>query len=182
MSNSSLGWNFIPASGHAVDATEITPISERDAEIGHLPAVGIECVAWGAAGRRAYRSRLGTDGWIGLDLDELHVAGISYEYGSQHQSIQALTMHYYSIIAREFEQSTSRENDLVGAVLNSADIRALIDSDPPLFTDFADLDTQVQANGFDLTHRRCQAVSWGWDDRSRQCRSGAAGPRPGRGR
>ena len=42
------------------------------------------------------------------------------------------------------------ENDL-GAVLSSNEIRGLIDSDAPLFTGFADLDAQVQANGFDLT-------------------------------
>ena len=39
----------------------------------------------------------------------------------------------------------------MGAVLSSNEIRALIDSDTPLFSGFSDLDTQVQANGFDLT-------------------------------
>ncbi len=39
----------------------------------------------------------------------------------------------------------------MGAVLSSRQIRALIKSDVPLFTGFADLDAQVQANGFDLT-------------------------------
>ena len=39
----------------------------------------------------------------------------------------------------------------MGAVLSSNEIRGLIDSNTPLFTGFADLDAQVQANGFDLT-------------------------------
>ena len=38
----------------------------------------------------------------------------------------------------------------MGAVLSSAEIRALIDEEPSLFRDFGDLDQQVQANGFDL--------------------------------
>ena len=38
----------------------------------------------------------------------------------------------------------------MGAVLSSAEIRALIESEQPLFHDFGDLDQQVQANGFDL--------------------------------
>jgi dUTP pyrophosphatase len=38
----------------------------------------------------------------------------------------------------------------MGAVLSSAEIRALIGAEPPLFSDFGDLETQVQANGFDL--------------------------------
>lgn len=58
-------------------------------------------------------------------------------------------MHYYSIIAQAFEQSTTREK-LVGAVLSSKEIRALIDAEPPLFSGFDNLDEQVQANGFDL--------------------------------
>src|SRR4051812_37879412 len=44
----------------------------------------------------------------------------------------------------------------VGAVLSSSEIRALIESDQPLFSNFDDLDQQVQANGFDL---RLDAVS-----------------------
>ncbi len=39
----------------------------------------------------------------------------------------------------------------MGAVLSSNEIRALIESDVPLFAGYADLDAQVQANGFDLT-------------------------------
>jgi dUTP pyrophosphatase len=39
----------------------------------------------------------------------------------------------------------------LGAVLSSNEIRALIASGTPLFSGFADLDSQVQANGFDLT-------------------------------
>lgn len=39
----------------------------------------------------------------------------------------------------------------MGAVLSSNEIRALIESENPLFSGFADLDAQVQANGFDLT-------------------------------
>lgn len=39
----------------------------------------------------------------------------------------------------------------MGAVLSSDEIRALIESDRPLFSGFSDLDSQVQANGFDLT-------------------------------
>lgn len=44
-----------------------------------------------------------------------------------------------------------RGENVLGAVLSSNEIRALIESDTPLFTGFADLETQVQANGFDLT-------------------------------
>lgn len=39
----------------------------------------------------------------------------------------------------------------MGAVLSSNEIRALIQSGSPLFSGFTDLDSQVQANGFDLT-------------------------------
>jgi dUTP pyrophosphatase len=39
----------------------------------------------------------------------------------------------------------------LGAVLSSNEIRALIEAEPPLFAGFADLEAQVQANGFDLT-------------------------------
>ena len=39
----------------------------------------------------------------------------------------------------------------MGAVLSSKEIRALIESENPLFSDFSDLELQVQANGFDLT-------------------------------
>jgi dUTP pyrophosphatase len=39
----------------------------------------------------------------------------------------------------------------LGAVLSSNEIRTLIESGTPLFSGFADLDSQVQANGFDLT-------------------------------
>ena len=39
----------------------------------------------------------------------------------------------------------------MGAVLSSNEIRALIESENPLFSDFSDLEQQVQANGFDLT-------------------------------
>jgi len=59
-------------------------------------------------------------------------------------------MHHYSIIVRDIGQSTRGGQEL-GAVLSSKEIRALIESDSPLFSDFADLDSQVQANGFDLT-------------------------------
>ena len=38
----------------------------------------------------------------------------------------------------------------MGSVLNSLDIRALIESNQPLFRGFGDLDSQVQPNGFDL--------------------------------
>jgi dUTP pyrophosphatase len=38
----------------------------------------------------------------------------------------------------------------VGAVLNSKEIRAMIESEPPLLSDYEDLETQVQPNGFDL--------------------------------
>lgn len=38
----------------------------------------------------------------------------------------------------------------MGSVLNSVDIRALIESNQPLFRGYADLDIQVQPNGFDL--------------------------------
>lgn len=44
----------------------------------------------------------------------------------------------------------------MGAVLSSAEIRALIEAEPPLFSDFDDLDAQVQANGFDLRLERVQ--------------------------
>lgn len=39
----------------------------------------------------------------------------------------------------------------MGAVLSSREIRAMIESGAPLLEGFADVDTQVQANGFDLT-------------------------------
>jgi dUTP pyrophosphatase len=68
---------------------------------------------------------------------------------SQRWNSQALTMNLYSIIAREFGQSTGRE-EFVGSVLSSLEIRALIESRAPLFSDFGDLNTQIQANGFDL--------------------------------
>lgn len=38
----------------------------------------------------------------------------------------------------------------MGSVLSSSEIRALIESERPLFRGFGDLDIQVQANGFDL--------------------------------
>jgi len=41
-------------------------------------------------------------------------------------------------------------NDDVGSVLSSAEIRALIESETPLFQDYGDLGEQIQANGFDL--------------------------------
>lgn len=59
-------------------------------------------------------------------------------------------MTIYSIIARAFEQSTEGVQN-VGAVLSSNEIRTLIASETPLFAGYADLETQVQANGFDLT-------------------------------
>ena len=58
-------------------------------------------------------------------------------------------MILYSIIAWEFGQSTGRER-FVGSVFSSLEIRALIESDTPLFSDFSDLSTQIQANGFDM--------------------------------
>jgi len=39
------------------------------------------------------------------------------------------------------------------SVLSGRDIRRLIEKEPPLVEDWLDLDTQVQANGFDLTLR-----------------------------
>lgn len=39
----------------------------------------------------------------------------------------------------------------MGAVLSSREIRAMIESGAPLLEGFADVDIQVQANGFDLT-------------------------------
>jgi len=47
----------------------------------------------------------------------------------------------------------------LGAVLSSNEIRALINLEAPLFTGFADLDAQVQANGFDLTLAAVQRFS-----------------------
>ena len=44
----------------------------------------------------------------------------------------------------------------MGAVLSSREIRALIESEPPLVRDFSDLDSQVQPNGFDLTLAQVQ--------------------------
>jgi dUTP pyrophosphatase len=38
----------------------------------------------------------------------------------------------------------------VGAVLSSKEIRALIAAEHPLFSEFGNLDQQIQANGFDL--------------------------------
>lgn len=38
----------------------------------------------------------------------------------------------------------------MGAVLSSKEIRALIESEPPLFSAYGSLDNQLQANGFDL--------------------------------
>ena len=65
----------------------------------------------------------------------------------EYPSIDYVALRYHRLGFRAIDK---RENNLVGAVLNSADIRALIEADPPLFTDFGDLETQVQANGFDL--------------------------------
>lgn len=53
-------------------------------------------------------------------------------------------------------ENRQERNIQVGAVLSSSEIRALIESEQPLFNDFADLDQQVQANGFDL---RLESVS-----------------------
>lgn len=57
-------------------------------------------------------------------------------------------MHYYSIITGAIEQLGKGE--MVGSVLNSSQIRALIEGEVPLFRDYGDLETQIQANGFDL--------------------------------
>lgn len=59
----------------------------------------------------------------------------------------------------------------MGAVLSSMEIRRLIESDMPLFAGFADLEAQVQANGFDLTladvRRYAGAGSVGIDNKDR---------------
>lgn len=44
------------------------------------------------------------------------------------------------------------------AVLKDNDIRRLIDQDPPLAEEYIDLDTQVQANGFELTLREVAVI------------------------
>ncbi|TXG84302.1 MAG: deoxyuridine 5'-triphosphate nucleotidohydrolase [Thermomicrobiales bacterium] len=44
-------------------------------------------------------------------------------------------------------------------MLSSNEIRALIESETPLFRGFSDLESQVQANGFDLTLAEVRAFS-----------------------
>ena len=44
------------------------------------------------------------------------------------------------------------------AVLADSEIRRLLDGEPPLVEDYIDLDTQVQANGFELTLRDVSVI------------------------
>ena len=52
----------------------------------------------------------------------------------------------------------SKRSGLPGTVLSNEEIRALLQTEPPLIENFVDLNTQLQPNGVDLTVRHLEKI------------------------